>query len=81
MSSWRIMNGSATAMLRSPNATSSPEENPAPRPATATRWKRISAYSAAISDTPESSALTGLGAWLWASGSQVWNGTSPTFVP
>ena len=30
---------------------------------------------------PESSAHTGDGAWLWASGSHVCMGTRPTFVP
>ena len=34
-----------------------------------------------MSRTAESSPLTGLGAWLWASGSHVCMGTNPTFVP
>ena len=31
--------------------------------------------------TADRSPLMGLGAWLWASGSQVCIGTNPTFVP
>ena len=36
---------------------------------------------APFSTTPERSAETGEGAWLCASGSQVWSGASPIFVP
>ena len=34
-----------------------------------------------MSSTPDMSAETGAGAWLWASGSQLCIGASPTFVP
>ena len=30
---------------------------------------------------PESIAETGVGAWLWASGSHMWTGAMPAFVP
>jgi hypothetical protein len=40
------------------------DEKSGPRPPVATRWNRTRAYSAALSDTPDSTALTGLGAWL-----------------
>ena len=36
---------------------------------------------AQLSSAPESSAETTDGASLWASGSQVWSGASPIFVP
>ena len=34
-----------------------------------------------MSSTPDMSAETGAGAWLWASGSQLCIGASPAFVP
>ena len=38
-------------------------------------------YRMVVVSMPESSAHTGDGAWLWASGSQVCIGTRPTLVP
>ena len=38
-------------------------------------------YMAQFSSTADSNPLTGLGAWLWASGSHVCMGTNPTLVP
>jgi hypothetical protein len=38
-------------------------------------------YIAQFSSTADSRPLTGLGAWLWASGSHVCIGTKPTLVP
>ena len=37
--------------------------------------------SAHLMSAPESSAETGVGAWLWASGSHMWTGARPAFVP
>ena len=42
---------------------------------------RSSAANATASRTPLISADTGAGAWLWASASQVWNGTRPALAP
>ena len=37
--------------------------------------------SAHLMSAPESSADTGVGAWLCASGSHMWTGARPAFVP
>ena len=42
---------------------------------------RMMQKRAQLSMTPEKTADTGVGAWLWASGSQVCMGESPAFVP
>jgi hypothetical protein len=43
--------------------------------------ERSMAISPASITTPESIALIPLGAWVWASGSQVWSGTRALFTP
>ena len=43
--------------------------------------KRMITSMAHLSSTPESRAETGLGAWEWASGSQVCMGNRPALVP
>ena len=75
------MNGAATAIESSPKNTSSPPEKSGPRQRAAMAWKRSTAVSAVASSAAESNALTGVGAWLWASGSQVCIGASPALVP
>ena len=64
-----------------PNSSNRDPENPGPKAAMQMMWKRKIPYIAQFNSTPESIALTGVGAWECASGSQVCIGAKPTFVP
>src|SRR5579875_2119135 len=53
----------------------------APDEAPTTGRRRRRTYRTAVVSTPDRRAHTGDGAWLCASGSQVWRGTRPAFAP
>ena len=55
--------------------------NSGPAAASTIGLNRKMAYAPTLSSTPDISALTGAGASLWASGSQVCIGARPAFVP
>ena len=81
MSCWARMNGVATTTEMRPKTSSTSAGNAGPHAAAAIVWKRMIASSAHLMRTPESSAETGVGAWLWASGSHRCMGARPALVP
>jgi len=75
------MNGVATTIETRPNTSRRPWLNSGPQASRAMLWNRMMPKSAHLMSAPESSAETGVGAWLWASGSHMWTGARPAFVP
>ena len=80
-SRWARMNGVATTTDVRPKTISTIDVNAGPHAAAAIVWNRMIPRSAHLMRTPESNADTGVGAWLWASGSQRCIGARPAFVP
>lgn len=74
------MKNAATARERRPSATSSPLQNGFSISGVIVQ-KRMIPRKEQFSREPERSAETVPGASLCASGSYVWNGASPIFVP
>ena len=75
------MNGVATTTETRPKSSSRPSLNSGPQAPRAMVWKRMMPNSAHLISAPESSAETGVGAWLWASGSHMCTGARPALVP
>ncbi len=77
-----MMNAAAVPREIMPNRSSRPPEKPGPREEPDTIiWNRRMPYMAQFNNTPDRRADTGVGAWEWASGSQVCMGARPTLVP
>ena len=77
---WRTMNTAPTATEKSPSASMERSQNGAAASGIISR-KRTIAKKEQLRSAPERSAETGAGASECASGSHVWNGASPVFVP
>jgi hypothetical protein len=74
------MKTAPTATERIPSESIARSQNGAAASGIISR-KRTIAKNEQLSSAPERSADTGAGASEWASGSHVWNGASPIFVP
>ena len=78
---WTTSSDAAISNVRSPTTSSPVRRNPVPSVRSTTDLTRSRHANATESSTPLINAETGAGAWLWASASQVWNGTSPALAP
>ena len=74
------MKTAATATERMPKKIIAASQKPAISAGIISR-KRAIAKNEQLRSAPERSAETGAGASEWASGSQVWKGARPVFVP
>ena len=74
------MKTAATARERMPKVSIAVSQKPA-IPSGMMSRKRTIAKNEQLRSAPERSAETGAGASEWASGSQVWKGARPVFVP